>query len=156
MTLMTIKRMVLAATAAAVLPAYGQGNAADVPAQIERTIGALAAEWPKHDAPAIAARFFTSNATLIGEGGKEMSHTPAQLKGVLQELFKMAPAARLEVRMAKALGPDAAYGWVVWHCNPDKPASEQFTVRSLYVFQREAGQWKIAADSYSMGDLTLK
>jgi hypothetical protein len=42
---------------------------------------------------------------------------------------------------------------VVWDCNYDQPAKARFKVRSLYVFERVNGQWKIAADSYSMGGI---
>lgn len=76
-----------------------------------------------------------------------------QLEPVLDELFKAAPHTRLEVHTAEQLGAEAAYAWVVWYCNEDQPAAQQFKVRSLYMFKKTGGQWKSAADAYSMGGL---
>ena len=120
--------------------------------QIQRTADALGADWRKHDAQGLAAKYFTKDVTAIGEGGKEFIRDAAGLEPMLVELFKMAPSARLEVHTARSLGPDAAYAWVIWHCNEEQ-AKDKFEVRSLYVFKREAGRWKIAADSYSMGTI---
>ena len=126
----------------------GQG----IKGQIQRTADELAADWRKHDAKGIAAKYFTKDVTAIGEGGKEFIHNAAGLEATLVELFKMALSARLEVHTAKSLGPDAAYAWVIWHCN-EAQAKDKFQVRSLYVFKLEAGRWKIAADSYTMGTI---
>jgi hypothetical protein len=126
----------------------------DIRSQIQQRADALGADWVKHDAHAIAANYFTGDVTVLGEGATEPVAGTVQLEKTLKELFKQATTARLEVHMAKRLGRDAAYAWVEWNCNFDQPPKAQFKVRSLYVFRREGGQWKIAADSYSMGGIS--
>jgi len=143
-----------AALAAVLLPAHaGNPSQGDVSEQIQQRANALAADWTKHDAKAMAANYFTKDVTVHGEGNAQFVSGTAQMEKTLEELFKVAPKAKLDVHMAKSLGPDIAYGWVVWNCNYDQPAKSQFKVRSLYVFKKEGGQWKIAADSYSMGGI---
>ncbi len=153
---LSIKRAASAvAFATLAMPACAHAaGGADIREQIQQRADALGADWVKHDANAIAANYFTRDATALGEGGAELVSGTAALKKTLQELFKQATTARLQVRMAKPLGPDAAYAWVVWDCNFDQAPKAQFKVRSLYVFRREGGQWKIAADAYSMGDIS--
>jgi ketosteroid isomerase-like protein len=142
------------AFAALTMPACAHASGGpDIREQIQQRANALGADWVKHDAGAIASNYFTRDVTALGEGGKELVDGAAQLRKTLQELFKQATTARLEVHMAKPLGPNAAYAWVVWDCNFDQAPAAQFKVRSLYVFRREGGQWKIAADAYSMGDI---
>ncbi|OYO27591.1 hypothetical protein [Janthinobacterium sp. PC23-8] len=121
--------------------------------QLQQRVDALGKQWSGHDAHAIATQFFTGDLTASGEGNPGLVQGSGQLEPLLAELFKAAPHARLEVHVAEQLGADAAYAWVVWHCNEDKPATQQFKVRSLYVFKKTGGLWKIAADAYSMGGL---
>jgi hypothetical protein len=138
------------ACAALALPACAQQ---DLRAQLQRRADALGADWARHDAHAIAANYFTNDVTALGEGGKDLVGGTAQLEATLRALFRETTTARLTVHLARPLGPDAAYAWVVWDCNADQAPASQFKVRSLYVFRREGGTWKIAADAYSMGGI---
>ncbi|KGF80235.1 hypothetical protein IA69_19780 [Massilia sp. JS1662] len=138
------------ACAALTLPACAQQ---DLQAQLQRRADALGADWARHDARAIAATYFTQDVTALGEGGTELVRGTAQLEATLQALFKEAKTARLAVHLARSLGADAAYAWVIWDCNVDQAPASRFKVRSLYVFRREDGVWKIAADAYSMGGI---
>ncbi|SDE77329.1 SnoaL-like domain-containing protein [Massilia sp. PDC64] len=138
------------AVAALVLPARAQQ---DLRAQLQRRADALGADWTRHDARALAAGYFTRDVTTLGEGGTDLVRGTAQLETTLQALFRETKTARLAVHEAWPLGPDAAYAWVVWDCNVDQAPASRFKVRSLYVFRREGGVWKIAADAYSMGGI---
>lgn len=135
--------------------AGGAAHAAapDAAGQIRATVASLASDWRQHDARQLARIYFTQDATLLGEGGKQLTRGQQELRTVLQELFQLAPDVKLEVRQVKLLADGVAYAWVVWHCNPEQAEPASFKVRSLYVWKREAGQWKIAADAYSMGDI---
>jgi len=136
------------------MPACAQAaQGSDIQAQIQQRVDALAVDWARHDAHVLATSYFTSDVTVLGEGATAQVAGTAQLEKTLRELFKQATTARLQVHVAKPLGPNAAYAWVVWDCNFDQPPKSQFKVRSLYVFRREGGQWKIAADAYSMGGI---
>lgn len=139
----------IACTALA-LPACAQQ---DLRAQLQRRADALGADWTRHDARAIAANYFTKDVTALGESGTDLVRGTAQLEATLRALFKETKTARLAVHTARPLGPDAAYAWVVWDCNVDQAPALRFKVRSLYVFRREGGVWKIAADAYSMGGI---
>lgn len=140
--------------AASMLPARAQGTGSqDLQAQLQQRADALGAAWSRHDAHAIAADYFTTDVTALGEGGSDLVRGTAQLEATLKSLFKETKTAKLHVRLARALGPDAAYAWVVWDCNADQAPPSRFKVRSLYVFRREGGVWKIAADAYSMGGI---
>jgi hypothetical protein len=145
-----IRHAAAIAFAALALPACAQP---DLRTQIQRRADALGTDWSRHDAHAIAADHFTKDVTALGEGGTDLVHGTAQLEATLKALFRETKSARLAVHLARPLGPDAAYAWVVWDCNFDQAPPSRFKVRSLYVFRREGGVWKIAADSYSMGGI---
>lgn len=143
----------MAALLVPLAPLTARATDPDPSAQIRATVASLASQWSAHDAHRLAQTYFTQDVSLLGEGGKQLTRGQEQLQAVLRELFSVAPQVRLEVRHVKVLATGVAYAWVVWHCNPDQAEPAQFKVRSLYVWKREAGQWKIAADAYSMGDI---
>lgn len=139
---------------AIIAPAAARAAGQDPASQIRATVARLAADWPQHDARALGQTYFTQDVTLLGEGGKQFTRGQQELQAVLGELFSLAPQVRLEVRHVNVLANGVAYAWVVWYCNPGQAEPAPFKVRSLYVWKREAGRWKIAADAYSMGDMT--
>jgi hypothetical protein len=70
---------------------------------------------------------------------------------LVAELIKGHPSVAIELERFDELGPDAASTWVVWHLPPVEGQPETLLIRSLFVWKRQGGEWRMAADMYSVG-----
>lgn len=110
--------------------------------------------WQGGDAHAMASSLYTADAVIAGEGMPQAVRGTADIEALLATLVKDSGEVRLTSHATQSLGQGGALMWMTWRVTPrDAAQGAPFTMRSLMVWRKSAGRWKIAADMYSAGDL---
>jgi hypothetical protein len=74
-----------------------------------------------------------------------------QARQLVAELIKASKTVEIELRQFRQLGPEAASTWVVWRLPPPEGQAEPLLIRSLFVWQKQNGEWRMSDDMYSLG-----
>lgn len=133
-------------------------KAAGAPSPVERELDGRLRDierlWAAGDVRAMASSLYTGDAVIAGEGMPQAVKGTAGIEALLATLVKDSGEIRLTSHATQNLGQGAALMWMTWLVTPRDPAhGSPFTMRSLMVWKKAAGSWKIAADMYSAGDL---
>jgi len=94
--------------------------------------------------------FYSKDVFVVGEGSSPViGHE--QLATVLEELVQGAKRIELTSERADHQSDDTVYDFVNYRVFPsdDSPA---FNVRSLLVWKKVGGDWRVSADMYTFGD----
>lgn len=120
-------------------------------AEIEARIDLLEQLWAAGDAPGLVEQLYTDDIVVAGEGMPAPAVGKQQARELVAELIKGSKTAEVELKRFKPLGPEAASTWVVWHLPPPEGRSAPMLVRSLFVWEKQGGTWRISGDMYSLG-----
>lgn len=94
--------------------------------------------------------FYASDVYVVGEGSAPLSGHE-QLSPVLKELVEGASKIELTPERTNHQGNDTVYDFVNYRVYP-ADGSEDFNVRSLLVWQKIKGDWRVTADMYTFGE----
>ncbi|WP_432474738.1 hypothetical protein [Amphritea sp. HPY] len=94
--------------------------------------------------------FYASDVYVVGEGSAPLSGHE-QLAPVLKELVEGATKIELTPERTNHKGKDTVYDFVNYRVFPSD-GSEDFNVRSLLVWQKIKGDWRVIADMYTFGE----
>lgn len=134
------------------------GGATEARSPLERELDGRLREierlWRDGDVRAMASSLYAADAVIAGEGMPQAVRGTAGIEALLATLVKDSGEVRLTSHATQGLGQGAALMWMTWLVTPrDAAQASPFTMRSLMVWTKSAGRWKIAADMYSAGDL---
>lgn len=107
--------------------------------------------WERRDADAIVRELYTADTEITGAGSDALYHGTAQLQALLALLVNDSRGASIRIDRLTELGESAAYTWVTWRVLP--LAGEAFAMKSLFVWQRLDGDWRVVADMYAEGEI---
>jgi len=119
--------------------------------ELQARIASLSTAWAAHDVKAFQAEFFAPNACLIGEGMPAAACGQATVGDTLTHMSQEVPAIAVEVVMAHQAG-DTIISWLQWHLL-DAKGARTATMRSMTVWSKAHGKWRIIGDSYSVGQI---
>jgi uncharacterized protein (TIGR02246 family) len=135
----------------AALAAPTSAMATDARAQIERRLEDLERLWAAADAKALTEQLYTDGIVIAGEGMPGPVEGKQQAEQLVAELIKGSRTAEVELKRFNQLGPEAASTWVVWRLPAPEGQADPVSVRSLFVWEKQGGEWRISADMYSVG-----
>lgn len=109
--------------------------------------------WPSQNAKALVADLYTPNTEITGEGMPEVARGTAQLTGLVQHLMDGAKSTKISLNKFVQLDPDHAWSWVTWDVVPRDAKEKPFKMKSLFVWEKYKGDWRIAADLFANGEI---
>lgn len=126
-------------------------DAAEVEAVIEaRLQKAFAEVWAgEQNAERFVRDFFTGNAVVISSDGPSAWSGDEELIPLIDGFMQTYPGITAEPIYTRLASETVAYQFAQFHFLPADPAGEVVPAKSLYVWIKEDGQWKIAADHFS-------
>ena len=107
--------------------------------------------WERRDGDAIVRELYTEHTEITGAGSDGLYHGTAQLQELLAALVNDSRGASIRIDRVTGLGDSAAYTWVTWQVLP--LAGEAFSMKSLFVWGRVNGEWRVLADMYAEGEI---
>ena len=107
--------------------------------------------WDRRDSDAIVRELYTENTEITGAGSDALYHGTEQLQELLALLVNDSRGASIRIDRLTELGENAAYTWVTWSVLPLE--GEAFSMKSLFVWQRVNGEWRVVADMYAEGEI---
>ena len=146
-----------AAASAAVFACIGMGAAQPVLAadnarpEIEARLDALEKLWAAGDAKGVVEQIYTDDVVIAGEGMPGPVQGKQQAEQLVAELIKGSKTVEVELKQFRQLGPEAASTWVVWHLPPPEGQADPVLIRSLFVWEKQGGEWRMSGDMYSVG-----
>jgi uncharacterized protein (TIGR02246 family) len=126
-------------------------GADDARAEIEARIDALEKLWAAGDAKGVAEQLYTHDVVIAGEGMPAPVQGRQQAEQLVAELIKGSKTVELELKRFRQLGPEAASTWVVWHLPPPEGQADPVLIRSLFVWEKQGGEWRMSDDMFSIG-----
>jgi uncharacterized protein (TIGR02246 family) len=126
-------------------------SAADARAEIEARLVEMEQLWAAGDAKGLVEQLYTDDVVIAGEGMPSPVQGKGQAEQLVTELIKGSKTADLELKQFKQLGPEAASSWVVWRLPPAEGQTDPMLIRSLFVWEKQGGAWRMSADMYSVG-----
>lgn len=151
------RRFVKLAASTAALACFGMATATPslgaeaARAEIEARIDAMEKLWASGDAAGLVEQLYTDDIVIAGEGMPGPIEGKPQAEQLVAELIKGSKTAEVELKRFKQLGPEAASTWVVWRLPPPEGQATPVLVRSLFVWEKQGGEWRISGDMYSIG-----
>lgn len=151
------RTFVKVAASAAILACLGTAmaqpilGAEDARAEIEARIDVLERLWAAGDAKGLVEQLYTDDIVIAGEGMPGPVVGKQQAEQLVAELIKGSKTAEVELKRFKQLGPEAASTWVVWRLPPPEGQADPVLIRSLFVWQKQGGEWRMSDDMYSVG-----
>jgi hypothetical protein len=70
---------------------------------------------------------------------------------LVAELIKGSKTVEVELKRFRQLGLEAASTWVVWHLPPPEGQTAPVLIRSLFVWEKQGGEWRMSDDMFSVG-----
>ncbi|WP_136163061.1 YybH family protein [Sphingomonas flavalba] len=124
---------------------------APIAAALQPRLAAIENAWAKWDAPAVAA-VYTDDAVATGEQNPAPAEGRAAMTALISHLMEGTRAVSIAIYRAEQLAPDVASTWVTWTValadgQPD------FQTKSLFVWKRVDGSWRIAQDMFALGPM---
>jgi uncharacterized protein (TIGR02246 family) len=126
-------------------------GADDARAEIQTRIDLLEELWAAGDAKKVVERIYTNNVVIAGEGMPAPVHGKEAAEQLVAELIKGSKTVEVDLKQFRQLGPEAASTWVVWHLPPPEGQADPMLIRSLFVWQKQDGEWRLSDDMYSIG-----
>lgn len=117
---------------------------------IEKSVEKLQNLFRAGDVTAVRSGSFARNAALSGEGGPTVVSGEVGLLEALKSVIEMTPKLTIKIHASQQLNTETIQTWLQW-TSPSPDNSETLAFRSLTVWVREDGDWKIAGDMYVMG-----
>ncbi len=107
--------------------------------------------WERRDSDAIVRELYTESTEITGAGSAALYSGSVQLRELLAALVKDSRGASVRIDRLSTLGDNAAYTWVTWRVLPLD--GEAFSMKSLFVWGRVDGAWRVLADMYAEGEI---
>lgn len=107
--------------------------------------------WECRDGDAIVRELYTEDTEITGAGSDALYHGSAQLRELLAVLVNDSRGASIRIDRLTELADSAAYTWVTWRVLPLQ--GEAFSMKSLFVWRRVEGDWRVVADMYAEGEI---
>lgn len=133
--------------------AFAAGDA--IVQQLRPRLDAIQEAWSKQNAAGVADVYSTS-ALATGEGMAEVAAGRDGMTTLVKELMNGTKTVRIDIYRAKQLGANAAMSWVTWTVSPSDQTKPVFKTKSLFIWQKENGRWRISSDMFAMGALPDK
>ncbi len=95
-------------------------------------------------------QFYAGDVYVVGEGSKQATVGIEALTPVLHELVAGASKLEMSSEHADYTSEDTIYDFVNYRVYP-ADGSEDFNVRSLLVWKKIEGDWRVSADMYTFG-----
>jgi hypothetical protein len=108
--------------------------------------------WNQGQADKLVKEIYLPQTQIAGEGSDDL-YEGVSVSNLVSELVKDNKMVKLQLIDVQALANDAALSWVQWHVTPTNGSTPAFDMKSLFVWKRSHGQWRIVADMYTSGNL---
>lgn len=95
-------------------------------------------------------QFYATDVYVVGEGSAPLNGHE-QLAPVLKQLVEGAQKIELTSQRANHKSADTVYDFVNYRVFPSD-GSADFNVRSLLVWKKTQGDWRVTADMYTFGE----
>lgn len=118
---------------------------------LQAQLNQLRTLWQRKDAAGIYQALYTPDTEITGAGTPELFTGEAALTQLVSELVSGSPDAKIDINHVRALGDDAAYTWVTWLVSQEQ--GEPFQMKSLFLWRKVDGAWRIVADFYAEGTI---
>lgn len=105
--------------------------------------------FAENDVQALVEQFYADDVYVVGEGSKAVVGI-TDLTPVLKQLVEGASKIEMSSEYADYKSEDTVYDFVNYHVYP-ADGSEDFNVRSLLVWKKIKGDWRVSADMYTFG-----
>lgn len=107
--------------------------------------------WASGDAARFVREFLTDDTVITASDGPTVWKGRERSIELIMDLMKSLKALRAKAVYTRALGPNAAFQYVVFDMTARDPAQQKdlSSAKSLYVWVRTKHGWRVAADHYS-------
>ena len=109
--------------------------------------------WAGGNPAEFVDEFLTDDAVLTGSDTSRVWRGRAQSLEAIQELMKAYSAIKPKALYTKALGPSAAFQFVVFEATGNDAAHKKTAAKSLYVWVKTKTGWRVTADHYSFSGM---
>lgn len=117
---------------------------------IEQSVAKLQQLCRAGDPAALRSAIFTREAMVCGEGAPDVISGDSALLETLKTVVEMTPMLTIKVHAFRQLNDESILTWLQW-TSPMPDSNEIIAFRSMTVWVREDGEWKIAGDMYGIG-----
>jgi hypothetical protein len=115
---------------------------------IENAVVTLQNHIRSGNAALLQSECFVPDAMISGEGAPGIARGEENIKTVLEHVVRETPDIAISIVALQPISESTAVTWLQW-TSPEADGSGNF--RSLTVWVKSDGQWKILADMYGMG-----
>jgi hypothetical protein len=109
--------------------------------------------WNVQDGKQLVAELYTPTTEITGEGMPEVARGTPALTALVQRLMEGATSTKISLNKFMQLGPDHGWSWVTWDIVPRDPKEKPFKMKSLLVWEKYKGDWRIVGDMFATGEI---
>jgi ketosteroid isomerase-like protein len=109
--------------------------------------------WAAGNPAEFVDEFLTDDAVLTASDTPRVWHGRAQSLEAIQELMKAYSTIKPKAIYTKALGPSAAFQFVVFEATGNDAEHKKTVAKSLYVWVKTQKGWRVTADHYSFSGM---
>jgi len=93
---------------------------------------------------------YSDNVIVVGEGTPAPIRDLDALMPTIEGITESVKSCSIHITDAKIAG-SMAWTFANWKCDPTE--GEPFSVRALYVWEKEQSDWKVTAEMYTLGEM---
>lgn len=128
-----------------------QPGAEALRSQLEPRYRFFESSFDQKQADAFVADFYTDDIVAVSEGEGFASGKPEMLE-LVRNLMRDMKRVRVTWHQPYRLGPDAAFDLVQNEVLPEGSATKVDQYKSMLIWRRTHGVWRVAADFYAPGN----
>lgn len=126
-------------------------HAASLDSEIQERLKLIEQDWNSSKAEALIKEIYLPETQIAGEGSDQLFQSPEAVSQLVKGLVKENKHVSLALDNTRQLAPDAALSWIVWTVTPAAANAEPFKMKSLFVWKKHDGKWRITADMFTSG-----
>ncbi len=93
---------------------------------------------------------YSDDVIVVGEGAPAAIRGLDALMPTIEGITSSVKSCSINVNDVK-VAAQMAWTFATWKCEPTE--GEPFSVRALYVLEKEQANWKVTAEMYTMGEM---
>jgi uncharacterized protein (TIGR02246 family) len=128
------------------------GSSPSIETELRQRLDAIETAWNARDVPGVA-RIYSDDVVATGEHNPNPAKGQQGMEALVSQLMEGTKSTKIDIYGTKKLGPKAAATWVTWTVVP-ADGSAQFQTKSLFIWEKEAGVWRISHDMFAMGPMS--
>lgn len=126
-------------------------HAASLDSEIQERLKLIEQDWNNGKAETLIKEIYLPETQIAGEGSDQLFESPEAISQLVTGLVKDNKHVTLALEGTRQLASDAALSWVVWTVTPAASNAEPFKMKSLFVWKKQDGKWRIVADMFTSG-----